>query len=75
MKRLVLAAATVALVAVPKIPAAQAEIIEVCRVKATGALYWPLGSQRGKCRAGDKLFKLERPIGGAKDVEVPRDPS
>ena len=68
MKRL-LAAAASALIAIAGVPTADADIIEVCRAKRGGMLYWPLGMSEGKCRKGDMALKVESPMGGAANVE------
>lgn len=69
MKRLILAATAAALITTTATPPARAEIIEVCRAKRDGTVYWPLGQNKGKCRRGDEIFKLDRPIGGNRNVE------
>jgi hypothetical protein len=69
MKRPCFAAAISALIAIPGVPTAEADIINVCRAKRTGALYWPLDKNQGKCRPGDIALELERKPDGAANVE------
>jgi hypothetical protein len=69
MKRLLLAAAASALIAIPGVPTVKADIVEVCRANRGGMLYWPLGESEGKCRKGDTALKVESPMGGAANVE------